>query len=139
MSKTKKGTFLFKNTIQKYMDSVAKEDEVIKEKMNSPNKNIDDCVTFILSTVQKSGNNGFTDDEVFGLALHYYDEEDIDIGKLPGNLSIVVNHEVKLTDSEIAEAKQKAIDQVIYEQKQKMTKKKDSSKPVKKKDSETLF
>ena len=32
----------------------------------NPAKNIDDCVTYILNYVQKSGCNGFTDGEIYG-------------------------------------------------------------------------
>lgn len=36
------------------------------------------------------------------MALHYYDEEDIDIGK-PVSCKVVVNHTVELTEEEKAE------------------------------------
>ena len=37
-----------------------------------PTKNIDNCITYILNQVKKSGCCGFSDDEIFGMALHYY-------------------------------------------------------------------
>ena len=40
----------------------------------TPAKNMDECVTHILNYVQKSGCNGFTDGEIFGQAIHYYEE-----------------------------------------------------------------
>lgn len=46
----------------------------------NPKKNIDDCCTFIINQVRQSGCNGFADEEIYSMALHYYDE-DIDIGK----------------------------------------------------------
>ena len=67
-------------------------------------------MTYILNTVQKTGCNGFTDDEVYGMAVHYYDEESIDIGK-EISCRVAVNHTVELTDEEKQEARQKAIDQ----------------------------
>ena len=42
------------------------------------------------------------------MALHYYDEEDIDIGK-PVSCKVVVNHTVELTEEEKAEARRNAI------------------------------
>ena len=39
------------------------EDELFAAKYDNPDKNIDDCVTYILNWVQKSGCNGFCDDE----------------------------------------------------------------------------
>ena len=68
---------------------------------------IDDCVTYILNYVQKSGCSGFTDGEIFGQAIHYYEENEIEVGK-PMNCQVVVNHVVELTEEEKAEARQNA-------------------------------
>ena len=38
------------------------EDELFAAKYDNPDKNIDDCVTYILNWVQKSGCNGFCED-----------------------------------------------------------------------------
>ena len=54
------------------------EDELFAAKYDNPDKNIDDCVTYILNWVQKSGCNGFCDDEIYGQAIHYYEEKDIE-------------------------------------------------------------
>lgn len=105
-----KTTDHFKNTIKAYLDNRAQEDPLFSEKYSNEKKNIDDCVTYILNTVQKTGCNGFTDDEVYGMAVHYYDEESIDIGK-EISCRVAVNHTVELTDEEKQEARQKAIDQ----------------------------
>ena len=61
-------------------------------KYDNPDKNIDDCVTYILNWVQKSGCNGFCDDEIYGQAIHYYEEKDIEVGK-PLNCQVSVNHQ----------------------------------------------
>ena len=36
--------------------------------------------TYILNQVKKSGCCGFSDDEIFGMALHYYQEDNIEVG-----------------------------------------------------------
>ncbi len=72
-----KTTNHFKNTIQSYLEDRAKSDELFAASYAKPNKNIDECCNFILGEVQKSGCNGFSDDEIFGMAVHYYDEDDI--------------------------------------------------------------
>ena len=56
-----KTTEHFKNTIKKYLDDRAFVDALFAEKYRTDKKNIDDCVTYILNTVQKSGCNGFTE------------------------------------------------------------------------------
>ena len=58
--------------------------------------------------MQKSGCNGFTDGEIFGQAVHYYDENEIEVGK-PIQCQIAVNHVVELTAEEKAEARQNAV------------------------------
>lgn len=103
-----KGTEHFKRTIQAFLEQRAAEDELFAVNYRNPAKNIDDCITYILNYVQKSGCNGFSDDEIFGQALHFYDEADIKVGK-PIDCKVVVNHTVELTEEEKAEARQQAI------------------------------
>ena len=82
-----KATDYFKQTIQSYLQRRAQEDELFAPRYANPKKNIDDCITFILNYVKQSGCNGFADDEIYSLALHYYDEDDIDIGMPPVSFS----------------------------------------------------
>lgn len=103
-----KGTEHFKRTIQAFLEQRAAEDELFAVSYRNPGKNIDDCITYILNYVQKSGCNGFSDDEIFGQVLHFYDEADIEVGK-PIDCNVVVNHTVELTEEEKAEARQQAI------------------------------
>ena len=76
-----KGTDHFKRTIQMFLEQRAAEDELFAKSYRNPAKNIDDCVTYILNYVQKSGCNGFSDGEIYGQAIHYYDENEIEVGK----------------------------------------------------------
>lgn len=98
----------FKNAIQSYLEQRAEYDELFARSYRNPLKNIEDCITYILNYVQKSGCNGFDDDEIFGQAVHYYDETDIEIGK-PIDCKVVVNHHVELTEEEKAQARREAI------------------------------
>mgnify|MGYP000222720651 CR=1 FL=1 len=63
----------FKNTIKTYLDQRAETDVLFSFQYSKPEKNIDDCVTYILNEVKKSGCNGFADDEIYSMAVHYYD------------------------------------------------------------------
>ena len=103
-----KTTEHFKRTIQAYLKQRASEDELFAKNYRNPAKNIDDCVTYILNYVQKSGCNGFTDGEIFGQAVHYYDENEIEVGN-PIDCHIAVNHVVELTEEEKAEARRNAV------------------------------
>ena len=90
-----------------YLEQRAAEDVLFAKNYRNPAKNIDECVTHILNYVQKSGCSGFTDGEIFGQAIHYYEENEIEVGK-PMNCQVVVNHVVELTEEEKAEARQNA-------------------------------
>lgn len=105
-----KGTDHFKKTILMYLEQRAEEDQLFAKSFSNPAKNIDDCVTYILNYVKNSGCNGFTDGEIYGQAVHYYDENEIEVGK-PIQCQIAVNHVVELTAEEKAEARQNAIRQ----------------------------
>ena len=98
----------FKQTIQDYLEQRAINDTLFAVSFGKQQKNIDDCITYILSTVQKSGCNGFTDDEVFSMAIHYYDEDNLEVGTRP-SCCISVNHTVELTEEEKAQVRKDAI------------------------------
>jgi len=97
----KKGSEAFKTTIERYVISMGIE-------VTTDKKNIDDCITYILNTVQKSGCQGFNDHEIYDMAITYYNTPDLDLGK-PVTCNVVVNHQVELTPEEIEEARKKAI------------------------------
>ena len=117
----------FKNSIQSYLEQRAEYDELFARSYRKPLKNIEDCITYILNYVQKSGCNGFDDDEIFGQAVHYYDEADIEVGK-PIDCKVVVNHHVELTEEEKAEARKEAIKRAENEVYSRMTQRKTAPK-----------
>ena len=122
-----KGTDHFKRTIYMYLEQRAEEDALFAKKYRNPAKNMDECVTHILNYVQKSGCNGFDDDEIFGQAVHYYDETDIEVGK-PIDCKVVVNHHVELTEEEKAEARKEAIKRAENEAYNRMAQRKTAPK-----------
>lgn len=85
-----KGSETFKNVIKAYLDKRAAEDELFAKDYAKPGKNIDDCCDFIISEVKKSGRQGFDDDEIYGIAIHYYNEEEVSFTKNQ-NCTIVTN------------------------------------------------
>ena len=117
----------FKNSIQSYLEQRAEYDELFARSYRNPLKNIEDCITYILNYVQKSGCNGFDDDEIFGQAVHYYDETDIEVGK-PIDCKVIVNHHVELTEEEKTEARKEAIKRAENEAYSRMTKRKTAPK-----------
>lgn len=67
-----KGTEHFTRTIAEYLNQRAATDPLFAPNLMKPGKNIEDCIAYIVSEVQKSGCNGFNDDEIYSMAVHYY-------------------------------------------------------------------
>jgi len=126
-----KSTVRFKSVIKRYLDDRANSDELFAETYAKPNKNIDDCITYILNEVQRSGCNGFADDEIYSMAVHYYDEDSVTAGKPINSCRIVVNHVVELTAEEKEEARKEAMKRATNEAYNKMKQpKKNGNKPA---------
>ena len=104
------GTEQFTRTISEYLNLRAATDPLFAPNLAKPHKNIEDCITYILKQVQQSGCNGFEDDEIYSMAIHYYDEDDLEVGS-PVACHVVVNHTIVLSEGEKAEARKQAIQQ----------------------------
>lgn len=133
-----KSTDNFKKVIQAHIEDVAAKDSSFAEKVKDPKKNIDHCIKYILNQVQKSGCNGFEDAEIFGMALHYYDEKNVKPGKKI-NAEVIVNHKVELTAEEIEKARKEAKDKIITEEMNRIRKNPAKSKKDKTDVEPTLF
>lgn len=133
-----KGTELFKKTIQKYLDDRSSSDEYFANFYKKEGKNIDDCITYIFNTVKESGCNGFEDSEIYSMAVHYYQEDNIDPGKNM-DMKVIVNHTVQLTEEELKQARTMAIKQATDQAYKKVTKTKTKPVTTKKEDELTLF
>lgn len=125
-----KATEHFKQTIKAYLDERAKNDELFAVSYAKENKNMDDCATFILNQVKRSKCMGLTDEEVYSLAVHFFDEDDIEIGNSIA-CNVIVNHTVELTEEEKAKARQEALKEYQAEQLRKMQKRTNKPKTPK--------
>lgn len=125
-----KATEHFKQTIKAYLDERAKNDELFAVSYAKENKNMDGCVTFILNQVKRSTCMGLTDEEVYSLAVHFFDEDDIEIGN-PIACNVIVNHTVELTEEEKVQARQDALKEYQAEQLRKMQKRTNKPKTPK--------
>ena len=65
-----------KQVIQSYLEERAKSDPLFATSYAKPNKKIDECYDYIISQAKKRGGS-----VVFGLAVHYYDEDNIKVNK----------------------------------------------------------
>ena len=109
-----------KEAIQSYLDERAKVDELFAVAYKKKNKSIDECCTYIMGEAKKRGNAVcMSDEEVFGLAVHYYDEDNIKINKLPASVKASASPEtkpVKLTEEDERRAREEAIKRLAEEQ-----------------------
>lgn len=124
-----------KDVIKAYLDARAASDTLFAAVYSKPNKNIDECFRYILNKARKRGSSVcMTDDEVFGLAVHYYDEDDIKVGPAPANFRATTTRKnaptVELTEEEKASAREAAIkryeDQCVAEEAERAARRKKS-------------
>lgn len=105
----------FKETIKAHLDKLAQSDNLFAVAYKNESKNLDECCDFIVSEVKKMNVNGLSDEEVYGLAVHYYEESDL--GKIQStNCRVVVNHVVELTEEEKEQARKDAIEKMQQEE-----------------------
>lgn len=76
-------------------------------------------INTIFHAVQQSGCCGFSDDEVYSMAVHAIDEPDLEIGK-PMDCNVVVNHHIELTEEEKAEQRAIALKRYQEEEMRKL-------------------
>lgn len=114
--KNMKSTEKFKEYIEKYLKSFAEDDPVFQSKMNNTEKSIDKCIEYILKQVVKSRRCAYADEEIYGLAIHYYDEENIEKEKVEISVdNAFIAGPYSLTEEEKAELKEKAKQQYQQE------------------------
>lgn len=109
----------FRMAIQSYLEKKAKEDSLFAVTYAKENKSIEECCDYIIGEARKRGGNAvaMTDDEVFGIAIHYYDEDDIKVNKLPKSVRTSVSSpKVKLTEEDEKKAREEAIKRLTEEQ-----------------------
>lgn len=111
-----KASNAFKETIKAYLDKRASEDELFAVTYKKENKNLDECCNYVMKCAKDGACSGYSDEEVFKWAVHYYDEDDIkNISPISGK--VIVNHSVELTEEDKAAAKEKAMELAIEEAK----------------------
>lgn len=100
------------DVVRNYMEERCASDPILAIKYANPAKSLEKALNYVASEVQKSGLTIMDSDSVFGLILHYYDENLEDVPNV--NCKIAVAKE--LTDTERAEAKEQAMEQYKEEQ-----------------------
>lgn len=105
----------FAEAIKAMLDKRAASDPLFAEAYKRKGKSINECCNFIIKEVQRVKVNALTDDEVLGLAVHYYDEADIKVEGAP-QCRVVVPAMPEVAEARKTELQQIAEERFIEEQ-----------------------
>jgi len=106
----------FEAVIKEYLDKRAEEDEQFAKSYANKKKSITECCKFIMGEIAMQGVLGLTDPEVYGLAVHYYDEKNIKVKPVSAEVFVVaprVSFKYEPTETEIEEARKKALEELL--------------------------
>lgn len=122
----------FETRIKTYLDKRAVEDQLFAKSYAKEKKSIEECCLYVLGVALKKacsysgGKASFMEDEeVYNLAVHYYDEDDIKVKPLKPGVSAKVAAsssdtktaaEYKPTKKDREEAKKAAMERLIEEE-----------------------
>lgn len=101
-----------KSAIKSYLDSRAENDELFAISYAKKNKSIDECFNYILSEARKQGSAvAIMPEDVYNLAIHYYDEDDIKVEKVHNArvTTSISSIPVELTEEEKEAARERAL------------------------------
>lgn len=86
----------FQEVIKQYLDGRASQDEQFAVTYAKENKSIEECCKYIIGEARKLGTEVcMSDDEVFGLAVHYYDEDNIKVEEPKVDCKVKTAEDVK--------------------------------------------
>ena len=98
----------FEKTIKAYLEDFANKDASFKACLEKPKKSIQECCKYICGEVRRMNVQVLDDGEVFYLARHYYQEDDIEASD-GGSCQVVISKQ--LTDEEKKAAHDRAVKQ----------------------------
>lgn len=83
----------FQEKIKEHLDDVAKKDKQFAKSYAKENKSLAECEKYIYQEVrrQAKGKNavGCADEDIYNLAIHYYDEDDIKVDGATPKVEVV--------------------------------------------------
>lgn len=119
MAKESKVSNSFNQAIKAMLNERAASDPLFAKEYQREGKSIEECCNYIISEVQRMGVNALTDEEVLGLAVHYYDEVGIKVDKAPA-CQVVVPATPEVAEARKVELQREAEERFIEEQIKKM-------------------
>ena len=115
------GSEAFVERIQAFLDGQAATDEAFAAKLKSDTRTVQDCAAWMLEQLAQkfrdSGQCGYDDSDIYGMALHFYDEKGL---KAKGNLNfqgmIVSNAQAHYKPAELSDEEKARLDAAAREQ-----------------------
>lgn len=102
--------------IGNYLKKRADTDPSVKNNLQKENKSLKECWDYVLGEVAKTmyrnGNFGCSagdDEDLYALAVHYYDEDDIKIEPLPTNMRVEAKMDEEKKEKQAAENEPKEV------------------------------
>lgn len=99
----------FQEAIRRYLEDRAAKDPVFAEAYANPKKSLAQCCDYICTEVRRTGRVAMTDEEVYGLAVHYYDEEN------PGKIEAGLAKNARIVMPELGEDQKKRLEKEAAE------------------------
>lgn len=128
----------FEQTIKDYLDDRATNDPLFRPVYEQEGKSIKECAKFIYGQVKESGRTGFNDEEVYGMAVHYYQEK-VEVSNV-STPDVVINRQIDLTQEEKEQIRQRIVDEAVERERRSLTAAKAKKKlTIEPKDLPTLF
>lgn len=97
----------FETAIKQFLDNLAGEDPAFAKTYQKPQKSVAECCKYITQQVEKNRKGAkvvaCTDEEIFGLAIHYYDEDDIVVSGPAAKVEVATSTSPQVKDV-VAEA-----------------------------------
>ena len=81
-------TETFKTIIDNYLKEKATTDLAFAPALKKTTKSLEDCINYILTEVKKTGLCAFADNEIFDMAVNYYNDDTIITSKNKHNVTI---------------------------------------------------
>ncbi len=102
--------------IGNYLKKRADTDPSVKNNLQKENKSLKECWDYVLGEVAKTmyrnGNFGCAagdDEDLYALAVHYYDEDEIKIAPLPTNMKVKARMDEEKKDEKAVETEPKEV------------------------------
>lgn len=97
---------LLEDALKAHLDDLATKDKAFAERYANPKKSIAECAKYIMGEAyaMASGQRcvAISDEQTYGMAVHYYDEDDIQIRSTPGGGCAPAPSKPALTEEEKA-------------------------------------